>query len=680
MSQSDFLVELGTEELPPKALKKLQTSFEQSMLAQLKEANLSFDQATAFAAPRRLALLVSKLDQKQPDRVEEVFGPPVKASFDANGEPTKAALGFARKHSVDVSELDRSGEKLRLNKEISGQHASELLPEMVSNALKALPIPKRMRWGSSRVEFVRPTQWLIMLLGEDVIDCTILGQQAGRVSYGHRFHHPQAITINHGSEYQDALHRAQVIADFGERRRLVESRVNELARSQQGKAIMPADLLDEVTALVEWPVPLVCTFEERFLAVPQEALILTMQDNQKYFCLLDDQGRLLPRFVTVANLDSKAPEYIVAGNEKVVRPRLNDAEFFYEQDKKVRLDSFNERLKNVVFQQELGSLYDKAMRLADIATFIAQQTDSDPILARRAGVLSKCDLATEMVGEFPELQGIMGTYYARHSSESNEVALALNEQYLPRFAGDELPQTATGQALAVADKLDTLIGILGLGKHPTGDKDPFGLRRAALGVLRILIGCDMPLDLEQLADQAIAAYGTRLSNSNIKADFMDFMNGRYQPWFVDEGISVDVVKAVLAVKPTEPLDFYRRVQAVLNFKGLPEAQALAAANKRVSNILAKRETAEPLPAVNESLLELAEERALFTALQQYEQQQLTDYAAKLAALAGLKTPIDAFFDKVMVNVDEPAVKNNRLSLLDRLHQHFLAIADIAELQ
>lgn len=680
MSTQDFLVELGTEELPPKALKKLSQSFCDGIVKGLASAGLPHGDVHAYAAPRRLAVLVKALSTQQPDRIQNIDGPPVKAAFDADGQPTKAALGFARKNGVEVDQLDRSGAKLRYVQEVKGNPAKDLLPDIVAQSLNDLPIPKRMRWGASRVEFVRPTQWLVMLLGNDVVECEILAQKAGHESRGHRFHHPEKVRISAPANYLEDMRAAWVIADFEERRTLIQKRVHELAAKENGIAIVPDELLDEVTALVEWPVPLVCSFEERFLAVPQEALILTMQDNQKYFCLLDANQKLLPRFITVANLESTQPEFIVEGNEKVVRPRLNDAEFFFKQDKKNTLESHNQRLQNVVFQAELGSVYDKAARVAKLAGYIARTLGSDAQLAERAGLLSKCDLSTEMVGEFPELQGIMGTYYARHDGEHDEVALALNEQYQPRFAGDALPSTVTGQAVAVAEKVDTLIGILGIGKHPTGDKDPFALRRAALGALRIIVGKELALDLVELASEAIAAYGDKLTNADVQTDFLNFMNGRYQTWFVEEGISIDIIKAVLAVNPTQPLDFYKRAKAVQAFKQLPQAEALAAANKRVGNILSKRDQSEPLPELNQQLLQDQEEQTLASAVALHMSDQRMEYPDRLQSLAALREPVDAFFEKVMVNVEDIAVRNNRLALLKQLHDLFLDIADIAELQ
>lgn len=681
MNHLDFLVELGTEELPPKALKTLAESFSDGIVKGLDAAGLSHTGAQFFAAPRRLAVRVKALATRQPDRTVAIDGPPKKAAFDASGNPTPAALGFAKKNGVELSEIDSSGERLRYVKEVKGSDAKQLLPAIVSASLDQLPIPKRMRWGASRVEFVRPTQWLVMLLGDEVVDCEILAQKAGRESRGHRFHHPESVRISSPAAYLEDLRAGWVIADFSERRAQILQKVNALAAQEQGRAIVPEALLDEVTALVEWPVPLVCSFEERFLAVPQEALISTMQDNQKYFCLLDENGKLKNRFITVANIESSAPQNIVAGNEKVVRPRLTDAEFFFNQDKKSKLENRNERLKTVVFQAELGTQFEKAERTSKLAGFIAQQIGGDIKNAERAGLLCKCDLATEMVGEFPELQGIMGTYYARHDGEHDEVALALNEQYQPRFSGDVLPQTKTGQAVAIADKIDSLVGILGIGKHPTGDRDPFGLRRAALGVLRIIVGRELDLDLVQLAQHAIQLFGTKLTNANVEADFLSFMNGRYQAWFQEEGISIDIVKAVQAVNPTRPLDFWRRAEAVRTFKAQPKSAALAAANKRVGNILAKRESKDPLPSLNPALLQQGEEQSLAQAVSTAQLSAVSgDYESRLLALAALKEPVDAFFDKVMVNVDDAAVRNNRLALLAQLQQLFLAIADIGELQ
>lgn len=684
MSYKDFLVELGTEELPPKALKTLSDSFRDGIVKGLAAAGLAHGKVEAFAAPRRLAVLVHMLAEQQPDRTVSVDGPPVKAAFDAEGQPTQAALGFARKNGVDIGELDKSGEKLRYVKEVKGEPAKALLPGIVSQSLHELPIPKRMRWGASRVEFVRPTQWLVMLFGKDVIDCEILAQKAGRLSRGHRFHHPEPVHINNPVAYAETLRAAHVIADFQERRDAIEKKVRLLAEMEHGTALIPEALLDEVSALVEWPMPLVCSFEERFLAVPQEALISTMQDNQKYFCLLDHNAKLLPRFITVANIDSPHPEFIVAGNEKVVRPRLTDAEFFFNQDKKSKLETRNERLKTVVFQAQLGTVYEKVARVSALAGLIAEAIGGSRELGERAGILSKCDLATEMVGEFPELQGIAGYYYATHDGEDDEVARALDEQYQPRFAGDALPATKTGAALAIADKIDTLVGIFGINQPPTGSKDPFALRRSAIGLLRIIIEKELALDVQALVTSATRMYGDKLENPNTASDVFEFLLGRFRAMYEEQGIRAEVILAVQALKPTQPLDFDRRVKAVANFAALPEATALAAGNKRVSNILAK-ERLLAHAAVSVALLTEPAEKALAEAVSRLEAElaplfAARDYTPALERLAALRPQVDAFFDEVMVMADDVAVRLNRLLLLSRLRSLFLQVADISLLQ
>lgn len=679
----DFLVELGTEELPPKALKELADSFKNSIEQSLQQAGLAFTTIESFAAPRRLAVRVSQLSTQQPDRVLNVDGPPIKAAFDAAGNPSAAALGFAKKNGVDISEIDRSGEKLRYSKTVKGQLAAELLPEMVQTALANLPIPKRMRWGSSRVEFVRPTRWLVMLLGTEIIPCEILAQKSGRESQGHRFHAPGAITIQSPASYVEDLRAVHVMVDREERRTKILHEVNALAAQANGTAIIPESLLDEVTSLVEWPAPLLCSFEERFLAVPQEALISTMQDNQKYFCLLDAQGKLLPRFITVANILSKNPEYIIAGNEKVVRPRLTDAEFFFNQDKKSRLETRNERLKTVVFQAQLGTVYEKSERISHLSGFIAEKIGSDKTLAARAGLLCKCDLATEMVSEFPELQGIAGFYYATHDGEAADVASALNEQYMPRFAGDNLPQSLTGAAVAIADKIDTLVGIFGINQPPTGSKDPFALRRSAIGLLRIIIEKSLTIDLRDLIAEAVKVYGSKLSHANTAHDVLEFLIGRYRAIYEEQGIKPGVIASVLALNLSQPFDIDQRIKAVAHFSQLAEAEALAAGNKRVANILAKETL--PSTAFNAALLQEPAEQALAQRVSDLEARlqpliAAHDYQPALAALAQCRAEVDAFFESVMVMADDVAVKNNRILLLARLRALFMQIADISLLQ
>lgn len=681
MSAQDFLVELGTEELPPKALASLGDAFLAGIEKGLQAAGLNYTGKQVYAAPRRLAVLIRDLDTQQPDRSINVDGPPRQAAFDAEGNPTQAALGFAKKCGVELSEIDQSGAKLRFSQHIPGKATVSLLPTIVEDSLNDLPIPKRMRWGARKEEFVRPTQWLVMLLGDEVVDCTLLAQQAGRVSRGHRFHHPEDVTISAPANYAEDLRKAYVLADFAERRELISKRTAELAQQQEGTAIVPPALLDEVTALVEWPVPLVCSFEERFLDVPQEALIITMQDNQKYFCLLDSEGKLLPRFITVANVESRDPQQIVHGNEKVVRPRLTDAEFFFKQDKKQPLESFNERLRNVVFQAQLGSVFDKAERVSKLAAYIAPRIGGDAQRAARAGLLSKCDLATEMVGEFPEMQGVAGYYYALNDGEPQDVALALNEQYMPRGAGAELPQTLTGAAVAIADKLDTLVGIFGIGMLPTGSKDPYALRRAALGVLRILIDKQLDLDLDDAVSFAVAQFGSKVKAAGLADQVLEFVFDRLRARYEDEGIDVATYLSVRALKPGSALDFDQRVQAVQAFRQLPEAEALAAVNKRVSNLLGKAEGAIA-PQVEPKYFDNANEFSLYSAIQQADQAvqpmaAARQYSESLARLAALREPVDAFFEAVMVNADDANVRANRYALLSRLRGLFLGVADIS---
>lgn len=681
MSAQDFLVELGTEELPPKALNTLAEAFLSGIEKGLQSAGLTYTATQSYAAPRRLAVLVTGLLTQQPDRSVNLDGPPVQASFDADGNPTQAALGFARKCGVDLAEVDRSGPKLRFSQNIPGRPAASLLPTIVEDSLNDLPIPKRMHWGARKEEFVRPTQWLVMLFGDTVIDCTILAQQSGRESRGHRFHHPDVVRITSPASYASDLRAANVVADFNERRQTISKRVEELATRQEGTAVVPPALLDEVTALVEWPVPLVCSFEERFLAVPQEALITTMQDNQKYFCLLDGDGKLLPRFITVANIESLDASQIVAGNEKVVRPRLTDAEFFFKQDKRHPLETFNDRLRNVVFQAQLGTVFDKAERVSRLAAFIAPRIGGDAQRAARAGILSKCDLASEMVGEFPEMQGVAGYHYALNDGEPEDVALALNEQYMPRGAGAELPATLTGAAVAIADKLDTLVGIFGVGMLPTGSKDPYALRRAALGILRILIEKKLDLDLIETVQFSVDQYGAKVKATGLAEQVLEFIFDRLRARYEDEGVDVSVYLSVRALKPGSALDFDQRVQAVQAFRKLPEAASLASVNKRVSNLLSKAEggvAANVEPKYFDNALEFS----LYSAIQQADQavQPMAaqrQYNESLTRLAALREPVDAFFESVMVNADDANVRANRYALLARLRNLFLGVADIS---
>ena len=687
MATQDFLVELGTEELPPKALKPLSDAFTRGIAKGLEEAGVEFGKVEAFAAPRRLAVRIRDLADAQPDKAVEKRGPAVKAAFDDAGNPTRALTGFATSLGITPDQLDTletdKGAWVVYRTVEEGKPTVELLPELVDQSLSALPIPKRMRWGAHRTEFVRPVHWLIMLFGNKVIDTPIMNLKPGNKTRGHRFHCPKELIVPTPSDYEVVLKQeGYVLADFAERREQIRAGVNRLAETEaQGRAVIDEDLLDEVTALNEWPVPLMGRFEERFLEVPAEALISSMKEHQKYFHVVASDGEMLPLFITVANIDSKDPIQVISGNEKVIRPRLSDAAFFYETDRKSKLEDRIEALKPIVFQDKLGSIYDKSVRVAALAEKIADAIHSDPALAKRAAMLAKTDLVTEMVLEFTDLQGIMGQYYAAHDSEHEDVAKALNEQYMPRFAGDDLPTTLTGCAVAIADRIDSLVGLFGINQPPSGTRDPFGLRRASLGVLRIIIERELPLDLQTVCQWAEDNF-TVLTEDNTASTVVDYMLERFRAYYDEQGISAEVFLAVHARRPTRPLDFDRRVKAVEAFRQLPEAQALAGANKRVSNILNKQGGDSIGEAVDNSLLQDTAEKAL---AQQIEEQAQTvrpmfeqgDYAAALSSLARLRQPVDTFFDEVMVMAEDEAIRNNRLALLNRLRNLFLRVADIS---
>ena len=683
----DLLVEIGTEELPPKALPTLSAAFTDGIIKGLTEAGLQAETVIPYAAPRRLAVWVKGVAAQQADQIIEKRGPAIKGAFDAEGNPTKAALAFAASCGVSVAELGKletdKGAWLVFRQQQAGQATAALFPAMVEKSLAALPIPKRMRWGSGTAEFVRPVHWLVMLADDSVIDAEILGIKTGRESYGHRFHAPEAVSITSPATYAAQLQDAFVVADFAARRDTIREQVQTTAASFGGTAVMPDGLLDEVTALVEYPNAVAGKFEERFLDVPQEALISTMQDNQKYFALVDANGKLMSHFITIANIASRDVARVAEGNERVIRPRFSDAEFFWTQDKKQTLASRRDGLKTMVFQQKLGTLYDKSARVAQLAAYIADQLGADAALAVRAAELGKCDLITNMVFEFTELQGIMGRYYANHDGEAAEVAAALDEQYMPRFAGDELPASTTGQILALAERLDTLAGIFGIGQKPTGAKDPFGLRRAALGALRLLIEKQLPLDLADLLDKAADSLTAQLGSKPATNETLDYILERLRGYYQEQGIGADVVEAVAALKPTQPLDFDRRVKAVAAFRQLSAAESLAAANKRISNILKKVDGELP-QTVNADLLQLPAEQALAQAVQAQQDKVLPlfasgDYEAALLSLAELREPVDQFFDDVMVMADDVALKNNRLALLNSLRGLFLRVADLSVL-
>ncbi len=685
----DLLLEIGTEELPPKALLALSEAFEAALLEGLTKAGLGYGVVHSYATPRRLAVQIEALSAAQPDQVQERRGPAVSAGLDAAGQPTQAALGFARSCGVDFGQLERletdKGAWLVYRHTQTGKATVELLQPLIEDALAKLPIPKRMRWADLDVAFVRPVHWVLLLFGGDVVDATVMGLRAGRLTYGHRFHHPDAISIQQAADYPGILHSTgHVVAGFAVRRTAIRNQVETAADKVGGQAVIDPALLDEVTALVEWPVALLGRFEERFLQVPQEALISTMKGNQKYFHVVDSAGRLLPYFITLCNIDSRDPAQVIAGNERVIRPRFTDAAFFWEQDRKQPLAALRDGLKSIVYQQKLGSQYDKSLRVAALARVIATAIGADPVRAERAAALAKCDLLSHMVGEFPELQGVMGRYCAQHDGEDAEVALAIDEHYMPRYAGDALPDTATGQALALADKLDTLAGIFAIGMKPTGDKDPYGLRRAALGALRILIERQLALDLEDLLRQAVVAIPVKAAANDTAAAVFEYMMERLRAYYQDSGVSVDEFDAVLATRPVSPYDFEQRVRAVTAFRRLPEAESLTAANKRIRNILKQVDGAVPQLITPQLFTESAESElyAGITSLLTDVTPLLDagDYSGALTRLASLRQPVDRFFDSVMVMSDDAAQRDNRLALLNTLSQLFLRIADLSRLQ
>ncbi len=691
MKKRDFLVEIGTEELPPKSLLTLANAFADGIAKGLDGAGLVHGAVERYATPRRLAVRVRRLVEQQPDRAIERRGPPLKAAFDAQGAPTQAALAFARSCGTEVSAL----EKLETPKGVwmvhrgteTGASTVSLLPGIVQAALDALPIAKRMRWGAGEAEFVRPVHWVLMIFGRDDVPCEILGVPSGRVTYGHRFMAPKAIRIGSPASYVGALQkRGRVMADIDERRETIRKGVAAVAAGLNGTAVIEDGLLDEVTALVEWPVPLAGRFDAKFLELPAEVPIATMQDHQRYFPVRDADGRLMPWFITVSNIESSDPAQVIAGNERVVRPRLSDAAFFWASDRKQRLDSHRDALRRVTFQTQLGSLYDKSERVHALATGIAAGIGGDAGLAGRAADICKCDLLTAMVGEFPELQGLMGRYYAELDGEAAEVCEAMREQYLPRFAGDELPSTRTGMALAIADRLDTIAGIFATGQKPTGTRDPFGLRRAALGLLRIAVERRLELDLPRLIGNALAALPFP-APENTAAEVYEYVFERLRAYYLegDAGLAItaEMFDAVLATRPASPLDFDSRLRALAEFLQLPDAQSLAAANKRIANIL--RKASGPVgDTIDENLLRDPAEQILGEQLAAIARMvepkfQARNYTEALKDLAVLRGAVDEFFDSVMVMAEDPALRANRLALLGRLRSLFMHAADLSRL-
>ena len=688
-NKQDLLIEIGTEELPPKSLKRLASAFHQEICNSLKEYDLVFSEASWFATPRRLAVIIKQLDMSQPDTQQQRRGPAISAAFDNDGKPTRATIGFAKSCGIAVDQLKKmeteKGSWLVFDTLAKGKQTYELIPDTINIALKHLPIAKRMRWGNNDFEFVRPIKWILLLLGTETVDCEIMGVKSGKHSYGHRFHHPESINIINASDYVKRLKQnGKVIADYDERCFLIKEQIKKLAIESNGTAVINPQLLDEVTALVEWPISFVGNFNSDFLKLPKEVLIASMQDHQKYFPMLDKQKNLLASFICVTNIESKQPDLIKQGNERVIQPRLSDAAFFWQRDLKNGLAKHIVELNKVVYQKELGTLHEKSKRLNKIISSLAKPLNIDGNNAKRAAELCFCDLLTEMVCEFPALQGTMGKYYAEADGEDSNVALAIEEYYQPRFAGDKLPTTTLGQCLAISEKIDTLIGIFSIGKAPTGDKDPFGLRRSAIGLLRIIIECKIDIDLKELLDLAASNYPLKIKANNITDDVFNFLMERLRRYYLDANVSNDTFESVLAINTSRPLDFHHRLIAVTEFRKLAEADSLAAANKRISNILKQSDFNNVLEVKN-NLLSEESEILLSEALKEYQEKVVPmindhDYKSALTKLAGLGESIDNFFDNVMVMCDDDNIKNNRLALLSNLNLLFLQTADISKLQ
>ena len=689
MNTRDLLIEIGMEELPPNALTSLADALEHSLVGQLQELKLSFGRVQQFASPRRLAILIETLEEAQRDQEKTRLGPAIKAAFDDAGEPTPAAQGFAKSCGVGIDQLSRiekdGAEKLSFSINEKGQATKALVPGLIENALSQLPIPKRMRWGASRVEFIRPLHWAVILFGKETIETEIIGVRSGHCTWGHRSLRNEALPLIEPTDYESVLEQqGKVIANFDKRREMIRDQVKREADALGAVAVIDEALLDEVTSLVEFPVALTGSFDKSFLAVPQEALILAMKSHQKYFHLADAEGQLLPKFVVISNIESKDPRQVITGNERVIRPRLADAQFFFDTDKEKPLIARKESLGNLVFQDKLGSVLDKCERVSQLAEQIAHKTSANPKHCVRAAELAKCDLLTNMVGEFADLQGLMGSYYAANDGEAPEVARAIYEHYLPRFAGDTLPASEAGAILALADKLDTMVGLFGIHQPPTGSKDPFALRRSAIGILRIIVEMQLELDLKWIIQASVSTFSGEQLATDTANNVFNFVLERFRAWYLDQGISSEEFQSVFALRPSRPLDFHRRIQAVHAFALMPEAQSLAEINKRVANILSKQGSFQNRPPPDESLLQEEAERALFFAIIDKEMEVAPllaqgEYQKGLTLLATLKPVIDVFFDAVLVMAEVEAVRANRFALLARLQSLFLNLADISYL-
>jgi glycyl-tRNA synthetase beta chain len=687
---NDFIFELGCEELPSAAVWPLADEFAKHLSAALDKAKLSYGEVKRFATPRRIAVIIKELQAEQPSQTITRKGPAAVAAFDQEGKPTQALSGFAKSCGVSVDDLTRiqtdKGDWMVYEALSAGVATRQLLPELVSQSLAALPIAKPMRWGSGDDEFARPVHWAVMLYGDEVLKHEILGVKTGRLSRGHRFHHPQEVSIFSAASYESQMKEAFVIADFSARRQVIKDQIRQLAAPLHATVVMPDELVDEVTSIVEWPEALIAGFEKEFLDVPAEALIASMQSHQKCFALKDTEDRLLPYFITVANISSTKPQQVVAGNEKVMRARLSDAAFFFRQDKKSPLSKYIAATGQVVFQVKLGSLQDKTNRVNALMKYLSKELDLSSQLAERATLLSKCDLLTGMVGEFPELQGLMGYYYALNDGEDEQVAHALNEQYMPRYAADNLPQSVLGCALSLADRIDTLVGIFAIGQKPSGVKDPFKLRRHALAVVRLLIATPQALHLSSLIDAAVAQYAQIVpADKSLISELKPFILERLQSYYLGLGVNADLVQAVRARQDEWLYDLDKRLNALSIFVTMPEAASLSAACKRVNNLLSNVASTDSGTEINEKLIEEGAENALYTHIKEMTETveplyRDADYGALLKCLASLKEPVDAFFDNVMVMVDDAAVKRNRLAILARLKTLLQGVADISMLQ
>ncbi len=693
MSKHTLLLEIGTEELPPKTLKQLATAFSNHIKDGLREAGLEFSEVTEGATARRLAVSVTELSSIQPDTVILKKGPAIKAAYSKTGDPTTAALGFAKACKVQPTELEimetDKGQWLSYRMRQAGKPTPELIPDIAHHALSKLPIQKKMRWGTGETEFVRPVHWVVALFGSTPIDCTLLNITAGRTSYGHRFHCPQPITLESADIYWQKLEETgRVIANFKQRKQRIKTDIDKAAGEIGGHVPIDDDLLDEVTALAEWPVVIIGVFDKKYLSLPGEILIATMKGHQKYFPIIDDQDRLCPHFIMVANIESRAPDVIRQGNQRVLAARLSDAEFFWRRDMAQPLENLRDRLHDVVFQKQLGSLHDKSKRIVALATHLADRCGFNKDLVERAGTLCKCDLLTETVNELPELQGIIGRHCAFAYGEDEEVALAIETQYMPRFADDQIPDTKTGKLLAIADKLDTLVGIFSLGMVPSGDKDPFALRRAALGVLRIIIeGQLADLDLKDCLEKAYMSYQETINETHFdhrsRDQLLAFIMERLRNYYCDQGMTTDYFEAVLQRKPARPYDFHRRLNALIQFGKQPEAAALATTNKRIANIL-KQAPGNTTLTFDDALLQADAERKLAASLMRVEKKiapllECAEYQKIFQEFAALRPDVDRFFEETMVMCDDVELRKNRLALLNRLHRLLVSIADISKL-